>query len=54
MSDFVLSANEVGEVITYVAPGFLAQVGYRARYPSSESSAGYQLCRRWRTSSTIC
>jgi hypothetical protein len=43
MADFVLDANQVGEVITYVAPGFLAQLGYRARYPTPEPSAGQVL-----------
>jgi hypothetical protein len=40
MEDFVLDAQQVGEVITYVAPGFLAQLGYQARYPAPERSAG--------------
>jgi len=43
MADFVLDATQVGEVITYVAPGFLAQLGYRARYPAPERSAGQVL-----------
>lgn len=40
MADFVLNATEVGEVVTYVAPGFLAQLGYRARFPAPEPDAG--------------
>ena len=40
MADFVLTANQVGQVITYVAPGYMAQVGYRARYPSSARPPG--------------
>lgn len=28
-----MDANAVGEVVTYVAPGFLAIAGYRTRYP---------------------
>lgn len=34
MAHIVLDANAVGEVIAYVAPGFLAYLGHRARYPS--------------------
>lgn len=40
MADFVLDAAQVGEVIAYVAPGFLAQLGYRTRYPAPERSTG--------------
>jgi hypothetical protein len=43
MSSLVLDATQVGEVITYVAPGYLAQLGYRARYPAPERSAGQVL-----------
>lgn len=43
MANFVLDATQVGDVITYVAPGFLAQLGYRARYPAPERSAGQVL-----------
>src|ERR1035441_238267 len=43
MADFVLDATQVGEVITYVAPGFLAQLGYRTRYPAPERPAGQVL-----------
>jgi hypothetical protein len=43
MADFVVDATQVGEVIAYVAPGFLAQLGYRARYPAPERSAGQVL-----------
>ena len=40
MADFVLDANAVGQVITYVAPGFLARIGYRTRYPGPDSPSG--------------
>jgi hypothetical protein len=40
MAAFVLDASQVGQVVTYVAPGFLAQLGYQARYPAPERSAG--------------
>lgn len=40
MADVVLDANAVGQVITYVAPGFLARLGYRARYSGPERPAG--------------
>jgi uncharacterized protein DUF6338 len=43
MAGFVIDATQAGEVITYVAPGFLAQLGYRARYPAPERSAGQVL-----------
>ncbi len=43
MADFVLDAAQVGEVVTYVAPGFLAQLGYRTRFPAPERSAGQTL-----------
>jgi hypothetical protein len=43
MADFVLDATQVGEVITYVAPGFLAQLGYRTHYHAPERSAGQVL-----------
>lgn len=40
MSDVVLSANDVAQVVTYVAPGFMARLGYRARYPGPDTPAG--------------
>jgi hypothetical protein len=43
MAGFVLDATQVGEIVTYVAPGFLAQVGYRTRYPAPDRSAGQVL-----------
>jgi Family of unknown function (DUF6338) len=43
MSDFVLNAAEVGNVVVYVAPGYLAQLGYRARFPAPERSTGQTL-----------
>jgi len=39
--NFAIDATQVGSVIAYMAPGFLAQVGYRSRYPAPERSAGY-------------
>lgn len=40
MAAVVLDADAVGQVITYMAPGFLARLGYRARYPGPERPAG--------------
>lgn len=40
MSDVVLDANAVAQVITYVAPGFLVRLGYRARYPGPDKPPG--------------
>lgn len=40
MAAVVLDANAVGHVVTFVAPGYLAYFGYRARYPSSDRPAG--------------
>jgi hypothetical protein len=39
-SDVVFNANDVAQVITYVAPGFMARLGYRARYPGPDSPPG--------------
>jgi hypothetical protein len=39
MADVVLDANAVAQVITFVAPGFLARLGYRLRYPGPERPA---------------
>jgi hypothetical protein len=36
----VFDANAVGQVVTYVAPGFLAFLGYRTRYPGPNRPAG--------------
>lgn len=41
--DFSLDAAQIATLIAFVAPGFFAQVGYRARYPAPERSAGYVL-----------
>ncbi len=43
MAEFVLDAAQVGDVVTYVAPGFLAQLGYRMRFPAPERSSGQTL-----------
>jgi hypothetical protein len=40
VADIVFNADAVGQVITYVAPGFLARTGYRARYPAPDRPAG--------------
>lgn len=40
MADIVLDANAVGEVVTYVAPGFLTYAGYRLRYPGPDRPPG--------------
>lgn len=40
MADFVLDAAAVGQVVTYVAPGFLFRLGYRARYPGPDGPPG--------------
>ena len=40
MAGIVLDANAVGQVITYVAPGYLAYFGYRLRYPGPDRPAG--------------
>jgi Family of unknown function (DUF6338) len=41
--DLTLDAINVALLVAYVAPGFLATLGYRARYPAPERSAGYVL-----------
>jgi len=40
LAGIVLDANAVGQVITYVAPGYLAYLGYRLRYPGPDRPAG--------------
>jgi hypothetical protein len=40
VSGVVLDANAVAQVITYVAPGFMARLGYRARYPGPDTPPG--------------
>jgi hypothetical protein len=40
MASVVVDAAAVGQVVTYVAPGFLARLGYRARYPGLDRPAG--------------
>jgi len=40
VSDVVVDANTVAQLITYVAPGFLARLGYRARYPGPDTPPG--------------
>jgi hypothetical protein len=40
VADVVLDANAVGQVITFVAPGVLARLGYRMRYPGPDRPPG--------------
>ena len=40
MAGVVLDADAVAQVITYVAPGFIVRMGYRARYPGPDRGAG--------------
>jgi hypothetical protein len=40
MSELALSAVDVGELVTYVAPGYVAQLGYQARFPRPPRPAG--------------
>jgi hypothetical protein len=40
VASVVVDAAAVGQVVTYVAPGFLARLGYRARYPGPDQPAG--------------
>lgn len=40
MATIVLDADAVGHVVTYVAPGFMMFLGYRARYPAPPRPAG--------------
>jgi Family of unknown function (DUF6338) len=40
VASVVLDADAVGQVVTYVAPGFLTFLGYRARYPAPSRPAG--------------
>lgn len=40
MADFVLDAAAVGQVVTFVAPGFLVRLGYRIRYPGADQPPG--------------
>jgi hypothetical protein len=38
VADLVLSAEDVGRIVQYVAPGFFARVAYQARFPRDEPS----------------
>lgn len=40
MPSVAFDANAVGQIATYVAPGFLALAGYRTRYPRPSMQAG--------------
>jgi len=39
MADFVVNAEDVGQVVLYVAPGFFARLAYEARFPQRERSS---------------
>lgn len=39
MADFVLTSQEVGRVVQFVAPGFFARLAYEARFPRAERSS---------------
>ena len=43
MANVVINADAVGQIVTFVAPGFLAQLGYGARYPGPHRPAGETL-----------
>jgi hypothetical protein len=38
MADFVLTPDQVGSIVLFVAPGFFARLAYEARFPRSERS----------------
>jgi hypothetical protein len=40
VGEVVINASAVGQLVTFVAPGFLARVGYRARFPGPDRPAG--------------
>jgi len=40
VADVALTADQVGQVVTYVAPGFVALLGYRARFPRPDRPPG--------------
>ena len=39
MAGFVLTSQEVGRVVQFVAPGFFARLAYEARFPRAERSS---------------
>lgn len=39
MADFILTSQEVGRVVQFVAPGFFARLAYEARFPRAERSS---------------
>lgn len=43
IASVVLDGDAVGQVVTYVAPGFVALLGYRARYPRPDRPASETL-----------
>ena len=43
MSDVAVTAEQVGTIVTYVAPGFLARTAYRARLPDRDRPASEAL-----------
>jgi len=40
VADLTLAADQVGQLVTYVAPGFLALLGYRTRFPAPPRPPG--------------
>jgi Family of unknown function (DUF6338) len=40
LPDIAVSASDVGALVTYVAPGFLARLGWRTRFPGPDRPAG--------------
>jgi hypothetical protein len=39
VADLILTSQEVGRVVQYVAPGFFARLAYEARFPRAERSS---------------
>jgi hypothetical protein len=39
MADFVLTSQEIGRIVQFIAPGFFARVAYEARFPGPERSS---------------
>jgi hypothetical protein len=43
VASLVVDADAVAQVVTYVAPGYIAAMGYRLRYPTNNRDAGQTL-----------
>ena len=39
MADFVLTSQEIGRVVQFVAPGFFARLAYEGRFPRAERTS---------------